>query len=56
MNKAIELLKRISAIADNDEPNEEHGFPLIKELSDQALALLAEQSKTGSLRITYEFC
>ncbi len=40
---AIELLENIGAIADNDEPYDGHGFPKIKKLADQALALLREE-------------
>lgn len=42
MSEIEELLKEIYAIADNDEPDDGYGFPKIMNLSNQALALLAE--------------
>jgi len=46
MKKIIDLLEKIFKIADNDEPDESHGYPLIKTLAGEAIDLLNQQAET----------
>jgi hypothetical protein len=50
--ETIELLERIFRIADTDEPDEKHGYPLIKTLACQAIGHLKQPKAQPSSEFT----